>query len=206
MKKIIVSSMNKNQISGVVDVHLEAFPGFFLSFLGKQFLKEFYIGVIEDPSGIARVVADGQALIGFVAGITQPSGFYRRLLMKRWWRFGLAAIPAVIKKPAIIPRLFRAFSRPATPLPCENCGTLMSIAVRPQAEGGGVGRKLGEAFLFEAQKRGLSAVNLTTDALDNDRVNRFYQRLGFEKFRTFTTPEGRLMNEYVFYFQPIKTE
>jgi hypothetical protein len=28
-------------------------------------------------------------------------------------------------------------------------------------------------------------------------VNAFYARLGFELARTFTTPEGRRMNEYV---------
>jgi len=40
-------------------------------------------------------------------------------------------------------------------------------------------------------------VDLTTDRDNNDKINRFYLSLGFACERTFVTPEGRTMNEYV---------
>ena len=61
----------------------------------------------------------------------------------------------------------------------------------------GIGRLLVRAFLDEACVRELENINLTTDSFDNDGVNRFYQRLGFSLLRTYTTPEGRKMNEYI---------
>ena len=43
----------------------------------------------------------------------------------------------------------------------------------------------------------LKQVNLTTDRLGNDAANRFYQQLGFTRSRTYVTPEGREMQEYL---------
>ena len=186
-------------VGEVVDVHLAAFQGFTLSILGARFLKEFYKGVLHDPTGIAFVIADQQDLVGFVAGSTQPNGFYRRLLVRKWWRFGFAALPAVLSNPRLLPRILRALSMPNEPLPHPNCATLMSIAVNPALQSQGAGKRLVSAFLEEAATRGLEAVSLKTDAEGNEKVNQFYINSGFELFRTFSTPEGRLMNEYVFY-------
>ncbi len=79
----------------------------------------------------------------------------------------------------------------------ENCATLMSVAVAPDAQGGGIGKLLINAFLAEAKNRGVQQVNLTTDKVNNESVNAFYQKLGFNKIASFTTPEGREMNEYL---------
>jgi hypothetical protein len=60
-----------------------------------------------------------------------------------------------------------------------------------------VGSQLLAAFLEELRTRGIKSVNLTTDQQDNDQVNAFYLAQGFRCTRTFVTPEGRTMNEYV---------
>ena len=73
----------------------------------------------------------------------------------------------------------------------------MSIAVHPECQRQGVGNQLLQAFLDEARQRGLDHVSLTTDAENNDAVNKFYQKLGFNNYRAYVTPEKRVMNEYV---------
>lgn len=188
--------MQPPDVEAAVSVHLQAFQNFFLSFLGPRFLRELYASILSDPSGFAFVAGRGTELLGFVAGTDQPSGFYRRLLQQRWWRFGLAAIRPAITHPAIIPRLLRAFQKPEDAVSPEGCGTLMSIAVLPGQQSRGAGQALVEAFLNEAAVRNLTRVDLTTDRDNNEKVNRFYQRLGFVCTRTFITPEGRWMNEY----------
>ena len=80
----------------------------------------------------------------------------------------------------------------------------MSIAVEPTYQGQGIGKELVRAFLEEAKMRGLKYVNLTTDAVDNERVNHFYQKLGFQVHRSCVTPEGRKMNEYIFRLADLK--
>lgn len=194
---INVRAIQQQDLDIVVEVHLKSFRSFFLSFLGAAFLKEFYGGILRDATGIHYLAEIEGKIQGFVAGTTQPAGFYRRLLAQRWWAFGLAALPAAFKNPRIVPRLLRAFSKSAENASLRDTSTLMSIAVLPEAHSRGIGNALVEAFLAEAHQRGSRYVNLTTDALDNDAVNAFYQRQGFHLARKFESPEKRLMNEYM---------
>jgi ribosomal protein S18 acetylase RimI-like enzyme len=73
----------------------------------------------------------------------------------------------------------------------------MSIAVLPEWQGKGIGRSLLNAFLDAANQAGCSWVKLTTDRENNASVNAFYINAGFTVRRSFSTPEGRLMNEYI---------
>ena len=41
-------------------------------------------------------------------------------------------------------------------------------------------------------------INLETDAVNNDGVNRFYRMNGFKLARSYFSSEGRKMNEYRF--------
>jgi ribosomal protein S18 acetylase RimI-like enzyme len=189
--------MLPSDLEFVVSVHLQSFPNFFLSFLGTSFLRELYGAILDDVSGIAYVYKRNEKISGFIVGTTLPSGFYTRLLRYRWLQFAWASLLPAIKNPSIIPRLLRAFQRGKAEDVHENCATLMSIAVLPEVHGQGIGQKLIQAFLVEAAKRGIRRVNLTTDAVTNDAVNKFYLKQGFKLFKSFTTPEGRLMNEYV---------
>ncbi len=180
----------------VVDVHLRSFDGFFLTFLGGSFLHELYLSILDDPAGISYIYDDFGTIQGFVVGTSHPWGFYRRILIKRWWRFGLASIKPLIRNPAILPRLMRAFTKPSEVADDDQYCELMSLAVLPEHRGKGVGKALVNTFISDAYHQGIQTVKLTTDRMNNDAVNNFYQKIGFTCSRTFTTPEGRSMNEY----------
>jgi hypothetical protein len=47
-----IGVLQRCRIEQVVDIHLQAFPNFFLSFLGPRFLREFYAFFLVDPLGI----------------------------------------------------------------------------------------------------------------------------------------------------------
>lgn len=184
-------------VPGIVEVHERSFQGFFLTFLGRSFLATLYRGIIEDSGGLVFVSEIDNKVAGFVAGSLESAGLYRRLLQQRWWRFGIAAAGAAMRRPRIVPRLLRAFAKPREKEGREDIALLMSVAVDPQAEGRRVGTALVDAFRQEAMARGAKAVVLTTDRDDNERANRFYQARGFRLARSFVTPEGRAMNEYI---------
>ncbi|MBI4442267.1 MAG: GNAT family N-acetyltransferase [Acidobacteria bacterium] len=196
MSKIVIRQMRADDVNSVVSVHMEVFTGFFLSFLGRPFLRQLYHGILDDPSGIGYVYERDRRLLGFVAGTSEPAGLYGRLLRQRWWRFGLASVGAVLRRPRVVPRLLRAIRMPQEAGSEMDYGSLMSLAVLREAQGKGIGRVLVAAFLQEARHRGVKVVTLTTDHVDNDAVNSFYQRFGFRCARTFVTREGRSMNEY----------
>lgn len=192
----IVRPMTQYDVTKVVGVHLAAFPHFFLSFLGREFLQELYLSIVEDCSGIASVLeVDGQ-IGGFVAGTDNPEGFYMRLLRQRWWRFAYASAAKALYHPHIIPRLLRALSTSYARSREPGCALLMSIGVRPDIQGKHYGHLLVNTFLSAAYHRGSNIVVLTTDQCNNEQVNAFYRHLGFELVGHYATPEGRGMNEY----------
>jgi ribosomal protein S18 acetylase RimI-like enzyme len=190
--------MTLEHVNDVVDIHYQSFYGYFLTFLGRDFLSQLYRSIVKDPSGIALVAVFEKRIVGFVAGTDHPADFYRRLLRNRWWRFGIAALPAIIKEPRSISRLLRALSMPKQVTAEQGRGTLMSIAVLPSEQKKGIGKPLVNAFLAEATERNLKQVDLLTDKKNNDDVNAFYVRQGFLCLRSFVTPEGREMNEYIY--------
>lgn len=191
--------MELKDVAVVVNTHQASFPGFFLSFLGARFLSLYYKGVLDAPEGISLVcTGTGGEPVGFVAGTTDPRGFYTRLLKRDWLRFSLASVGAILRKPTIVPRIARAVAHPGRNPVGKDVAGLYSIGVLPEAQGTGVGKVLVKAFLAEARGRGCRKVFLTTDRDGNDAANAFYRKMGFRVERQFVTPEGRAMNEYRF--------
>lgn len=197
-----VEPLAPHHVDTVVAVHLRAFPGFFLTFLGPRFLREFYGSFLADPTGIAFVAVDDPTgdVLGSVVGPMVPAGYFKRLLKRRWWAFCLASAAAMLKRPSVVRRLFRAvFYRGESP-PGGARALLSSISVAPEAQGRGVGRALVDAFVCEVRRRGGRGCFLTSDAQGNEAVNRFYAVCGWRLESTFTRPDGRTMNRYVLDF------
>lgn len=193
-----ISRIRFDDLECIVTIHMESFQNFFLSQLGPRFLRVFYNSILKDPCGIAYMYYDQSEICGFVFGTSEPDGFYRRLLKKKWFRFASASVIPTIRNPAIIPRLLKALTKPYQFQAKPNSSLLMSIAVSKDAQRKGIGKQLVKAFLDESRRRKLSFVTLTTDGTNNDEVNCFYQNIGFNKNREFKTKEGRLMNEYIY--------
>jgi GNAT superfamily N-acetyltransferase len=178
---------------------MRAFPEFFLSLLGPRFLEEFYRAVISDPNGIALVAVaeDTRGVLGLVVGVLEPSRFYRTLALRRGWAFGLAALPALCRRPSILGRLARGLVYRGDAPRGSSRALLSSIAVDPQAQGLGIGGGLLRRWADEARGRGAAGGYLTTDADDNAIVNGFYAGAGWRVDETIVTPEGRRLNRYV---------
>ena len=186
-------------VQQVVDVHMQAFPEFFLTFLGPKFLREFYNSFSYESTGIGFVAEDAETgdALGVIVGPLVPDGYFKRLLQRRWWAFCLASAIAIFKRPIIIKRLFRAlFYRGESPSGPQRA-LLSSIAISPQSQGHGIGQALVKTWVEEVKRRGCTGCYLTTDANDNDKINSFYQKLGWNIESTYTTPEGRVMNRYI---------
>jgi ribosomal protein S18 acetylase RimI-like enzyme len=191
--------MQAKDIEQVVFVHIKSFQGFFLTFLGRPFLKVLYSFIVFDKKSISIVVESSQEnkIIGFVVGTLKPSGFYSRAIRRRLFSFAFASLPAFLRDPRIISRLLRALQKPremeAVAADCE----LMSIAILPDYAHQGVGKALEAVFSNEAKSRNAHSITLTTDKLHNDNVNSFYERCDYMMCNNFDTPEGRQMNRYI---------
>jgi ribosomal protein S18 acetylase RimI-like enzyme len=193
-----IRPMLPDDVEAVTAIHLAAFPGFFLSFLGPRFLRQLYRAILIDEASIAYVATSSARVVGFVAG-SGNDGFYRRAARRRSLQFGWASVGAVMRRPSTVRRLLRALLSP--PKTSTTGALLMSLAVDPTAQRSGAGRLLTRAFIEGARHRGAAAVVLTTDRVNNDEVNNFYRVQGFSLASHYVTAEGRAMNEYILYIE-----
>jgi len=195
---INVRPLRRDDIMPAVQVHMLAFPTFFLSTLGPRFLAEFYGSFLDDAQGKGVVAEDSRGhIIGIAVGAVKPAGYFRRLLLRRWWAFGIASLGLLLRQPSVVKRLARAaFYRGDAP-PGGERALLSSIAVHPDAQGRGLGRQLMQRWIATVKECGAKACYLTTDRQSNASVNAFYLRQGWCLESTYRTPEGREMNRYV---------
>lgn len=194
----VVGPDESEVVDEVVGIHMRTFKGFFLTFMGKGFLRQMYqCYCLHDRSGLLVAEDEGRS-IGFLAFSLDMSELYRFMIKKKLPQFAWYSLGAFVRKPGVFLRIIRAFLKPGESKRPERYVELSSIGVDPHSKSKGVGSMLVDTLKTMVSDSGCSYISLETDAVDNDGVNRFYQANGFELERKYSTPEGRLMNEYRF--------
>ncbi len=189
-------SYDKAVINQIVDIHMKTFTGFFLTFLGKGFLKQLYKGFSSHEQSGLLVAEQNGSVVGFLAYSENLSDFYRYLIKKSLVPFSWYSLGATIRKPAAMFRLIRAFLKPSESKRKEAYIELSSIGVLCEMKNQHVGSRLIDGLKGKYDSCRFSYIKLETDAVDNDGVNAFYVKNGFVLDNTYETPEGRKMNEY----------
>lgn len=196
---MIIRQVEKQELSvvdSIVAIHLETFKGFFLTFMGRGFLRQMYSAyTTHDKSGLL-VAFEEDKPIGFLAYSGNMSGLYKHMIKTRLIPFAWYSIGAFFRKPKVFVRLLRAFLKPAEAKRNEDYIELSSIGVKPDVKAKGIGTGLINELKKDFDSEKYAYIALETDAVNNDTVNRFYERNGFKLIREYETPEGRKMNEY----------
>lgn len=200
MSNLVVRSANTGEIATIVVLHERAFEGYFLTMMGPKFLALYYELVIESDDGVIIVGSHGGRIVGFVAGSVDPAGFYQRMSSNKL-RFVMPLARALIRRPILLSRaLFnvrkvRNAGR-GDSMYGHDVAELTSIAVDPDQSGLGIGGVLVDAFLSHVRDLGMLGVSLTTDAINNESVNAFYTKKGFQLIETQNASGERPMNIY----------
>ncbi|WP_353809011.1 GNAT family N-acetyltransferase [Agromyces sp. SYSU T00194] len=137
----------------------------------------------HDP-GLALVVDDGERVVGYVLGTADTDAFVR------WWRVEwLPGFDARHPEPAAPTRRAPAYTESQLVADGRNPERMripeldaypahLHIDLLPEAQGGGLGRRLIDAFRELLAARGVPGVHLSMDAA-NAGARAFYDRLGF---------------------------
>ena len=188
-----VRKATAKDIGTVVEIHMERFSSFFLTSLGKSFLKFFYQSFLKKP-GILLVLEDGGHIRGFAAGSRDNRGFFKKLLMNNLLGFAISGIKILMTNPL-------AFKRIA-----QNAGKaeknklifaeLLSIATLENKKG--YGKLLLEEFEKEIAGNNPAnlPISLTTDFDDNDKAITFYKNAGYEVSEVFESYARRKMYRF----------
>ena len=191
-----ISNTEKNIINDIASIHLDTFQGFFLTFMGRGFLKLMYRSYVEYNHSEILVAFENEKPVGFLAYSGDLSGLYKYMIKKRLIPFAWYSVGAFFRKPTVFMRLVRAFLKPRESKRNEKYVELASIGVDPRVQSKGVGSRLIETLKSKIDFDEYAYITLETDAIDNDGANHFYQKNGFVRVREFETNEGRKMYEY----------
>jgi ribosomal protein S18 acetylase RimI-like enzyme len=179
-------------------VHIAAFKDFFLTSLGKGFLKTYYSANLKSTKSISIcAVDDNDQIIGFSFGCTQAKGYHKELLKQNLIAFIFQGIVILFSKPGDLWRLARNMEKTKLIEDDGKYAELLSIAVTPNAKGLGIGRELIAHFESDAKARGCKKIALTTDYYNNDVVVAFYKKSGYKVFYEFTTYPNRKMYKLI---------
>ena len=192
----ILENNDKKIIEQIVKIHMETFEGFFLTFMGKGFLRLMYRSYVEhDDSGVLVAFEDDKP-VGFLAYSGDLSGLYKYMIKKRLIPFAWYSLGAFFRKPTVFMRLVRAFLKPGEAKRAEKYIELASIGVDPSSKSKGIGSRLIDSLKAMVNFEEYAYITLETDAVNNDAAIHFYEKNGFTLERRFTTDEGREMLEY----------
>lgn len=200
---MFIRSATERDIDSVVFLHIKAFEGFFLTSLGKSFLRKLYQAFLFEESGIFRVITDDDGnIIGFAAGTTAPDLFFSSLRKKKWLSFLVSSIPGILNQPIkVIRKLYHAlFYKGDKPAELLSSALLSSIAVLPGMTGKSLGKELLLDFERQVISMNVSSLYLTTDKFGNDSVVAFYTKYGYQIESEFTQPNGRKMLRLIKFF------
>lgn len=189
--------LKKEDAAEITAIHILAFPGFFLTDLGKDVLCVFYSALIQDKSTIVFGVENDRKIIGFCVASTAPSGLYYRIFIKHFFNFLIPLTISFLKNLNFFKRMITSFaSSNKLYVVSKYPSSLLSICVSPAYAGKGVGKILLKRLEKELILQKQLGYYLTTDAENNNATNQFYLSFGF-KLYDFYNQGNRLMNIYV---------
>lgn len=181
-------------VKEVVDVHLSAFPNFFLSTLGAGFLRTYYRCFVEHKNGNLIVATMDDKVVAFAAATSECRGFNTSLLKKNLFAFGCRFWVLLFTKPMAIVHLANNMTKTSEEVEDnEDYAELYSIGTIAVVQGKGIGTKLMERLEVRLKKQGVEKVSLTTDYVDNDSTLSFYKKNGYEVLYEFLTYPNRKM-------------
>ena len=199
---ILVKKVQANEgslIDDIVSIHINTFQGFFLTFMGKGFLKQMYLSYSEySKAGILVAIDDKNRVQGFLAYSSDFSGLYKYMIKTKIVLFAWYSVGAFFRKPSSFMHIIKAFVKPSEAKRNEEYVELASIGVDPRSKSKGIGSKLIDELKKQVDFEKYAYITLETDAIDNDAAINFYEKNGFIRKRQYKTSEDRVMFEYIY--------
>lgn len=189
-----VRKANLKDIPQVVAIHEERFSGFFLSSLGKPFLKVFYTAFLKNPA-VLLILEDEGELKGFAAGSRDNRGFFKKLLKNNIFQFGLSGLQILFSRPLALKRM--AANAGKSEKSDLVFAELLSIATIKNKKG--YGKILLGEFEKEISSQNIEnlPISLTTDYDENIKVIDFYKNSGYDVYQIFESYQNRKMYRFI---------
>lgn len=184
-----------NDIEAITQIHEQAFPDFFLTTLGSDFLRLYYKCMCQSEEAVTICAKVDGIVVGFATCSYHSKGFNSLLIKRNFFAFGMMSLKLLFTRPNAILRLVKNLDKKDEKKSIEDNGEyaeLYSIAVLPGNQGLGIGKKL-LTVLEEDVARINKKISLTTDFYNNEKTIGFYHSLGYQDYYEFVTYPNRRM-------------
>lgn len=171
-------------VADVAELHAAQITEGFLALLGPRFLRRLYRRIVRTHPSFLLVVDQHATTVGFLAGSTDVHGLYRSFLVHDGIPAGFAGGTRMVRSWRRVLETLRHGSDAS-----GHGAELLSVAVRPDARGLGVGTLLVQGFLGEIAQRGVHAAHVVV-AAHNEAAVALYERSGFEIAERFELHKG----------------
>ena len=195
---MIIRKATINDVDTIVEIHLNAFEGFFLTSLGAEYLRFYYSCFVRSNETVTMIAEENGVIYGFSASSKFCKGFNSRLIKSNLIAFGLLSFKLLLIKPISLLRLVKNLSKKGeNVIDNEDYAELYSIGVCKSAQGKGVGKMLLLKSEQVMKEEGVTRVSLTTDFDNNEQAVGFYHSMGYETLYEFVTYPNRKMYRLV---------
>ncbi len=208
---VAIRQLEKEDLPAVAAVHVAAFPASTLTTLGVEAVRRYYEWLLTGPHDVTALGAFvDPELVGFCVGGTFRGAMAGFLDRNRTFLAGrLALRPWLLMDPLFRDRLraawrrLRRFKRSEQSVVAGNgttttrapCFGILSIAVHPQRQGMGLGRRLMIDAEACARRRGFRLMDLTVDPRNAQGV-RFYEGLQWRPVESASRWTGRMTKTF----------
>lgn len=193
-----IRNANKNDIEGIVRIHCSAFKGFFLTSLGADFLKFYYLNFVRSKETVTLVAEDGNRVVGFSAATTNCKGFNSRLIKSNLFGFCMLTLKLIFTNPKALLRLVKNLTKKSSEIDDnEEYAELYSIGVDQSQQGKGIGKLMLTKTEVALKHKGVEKVSLTTDYNENEHAIGFYKSMGYKTLYEFVTYPNRKMYRFI---------
>lgn len=100
-----IRKVNIADIDNIVQIHCDAFNDFFLTSLGKSFLRLYYACFIKSDETVVLCAENQGVILGFSAIAQNAHGFNTRLIKRNLLKFGVMSFKLLFTSPKSLVRL-----------------------------------------------------------------------------------------------------
>ena len=193
-----IRKAEQKDIENIAVIHCDAFEGFFLTSLGKDFLRLYYSKFVASDETVTLVAEEDGNILGFSAASMVCRGFNGRLIKQNIFSFGALSLKLAFTNPSALLRLVKNLTKKGDDIQDdEEYAELYSIGVDSKQQGKGIGKKLLYKTEGMLKDSGVERVSLTTDYENNENAVGFYRSMGYETLYEFVTYPDRKMYRFV---------
>jgi ribosomal protein S18 acetylase RimI-like enzyme len=192
MVEIKIASIE--EIAQIVEIHKQAFPNFFLTSLGSDFLSFYYSTVLKSKDVIILCAMDSDCVLGICEATRLSHGFYKKLIMSNIFSFFAVTVKLMFSNPSALLHLIKNLSKTDNSQKDDGSyAELHSLAISPNCQGKGIGKSLLASLEKQYKQEGIKKLSLTTDVYNNDVSIAFYYACGYTKYYDFIAFPNRKM-------------